>query len=150
MDSRIFHPGPMDLRASLLDLHLPDRIAYDPARNLLFLNFERMHVRGPADVEEIRGAVESRCAAIGRRVGVVVNYDGFRLEEEVARDYAEMVAALTDAYYTEVSRYTTSAFLRHKLSSVLTRTVAPHIFETREEARAFHQAAAAAGGKDPA
>jgi propionate CoA-transferase len=141
MDARIFRPGPMDLRARLLDLHLPDRIAYDPERNLLFLNFERMHVRDLADVKAIHAAVEERCRAIGRRVGVVVNYDGFRLEDEVAPAYAAMVRAVSEAYYTKVSRYTTSAFLRHKLARVLTRTVAPHIFETPAEARAFHERA---------
>lgn len=141
MDARIFDPRPMDLRASLLDLHLPDRIAHDPERNLLFLNFERMNVSDLDDVRAIRAAVEERCRAIGRRVGVVVNYDGFRLDEAVADDYAAMVRELADAHYTDVSRYTTSAFLRHKLSNVLTRVVAPHIFETQAEARAFHERA---------
>ena len=139
MDGRIFRTGPMDLRASLLDLHLPDRIAYDADRNLLFLNFERMHVRDLEDVQSIRAAVEERCGAIGRRVGVVVNYDGFRLDEGVADAYASMVREVADAHYSKVSRYTTSAFLRHKLSNVLTRVVAPHIFETPAEARAFHE-----------
>jgi propionate CoA-transferase len=139
MDDRIFRTGPMDLRASLLDLHLPDRIAYDADRNLLFLNFERMHVRDLEDVQSIRAAVEERCGAIGRRVGVVVNYDGFRLDEGVADAYASMVREVADAHYSKVSRYTTSAFLRHKLSNVLTRVVAPHIFETPAEARAFHE-----------
>jgi len=40
--------------------------------------------------------------------------------------------------YTSSSRYTTSAFLRLKLGEALAkRRVAPHIFETREEAQAF-------------
>lgn len=70
-----------------------------------------------------------------------MNYDGFRLEDEVAPAYAAMVRAVSEACYTKVSRYTTSAFLRHKLARVLTRTVAPHIFETPDEARAFHERA---------
>jgi propionate CoA-transferase len=45
-----------------------------------------------------------------------------------------------------VSRYTTSAFLRHKLHDALTRQVAPHIFESAAEARAFHEARDGAGG----
>jgi hypothetical protein len=44
-------------------------------------------------------------------------------------------------------RYTTSAFLRHQHARVLTRTVAPHIFETPSEARAFHERE---GGSDDA
>jgi propionate CoA-transferase len=67
----------------------------------------------------------------------VVNYDGFRLYEEVADAYAEMVRHMEETCYTQVSRYTTSAFMRMKLADILTRKVAPHIFETREEAHAF-------------
>jgi propionate CoA-transferase len=39
-------------------------------------------------------------------------------------------------YYEGVTRYTTSTFLRMKLGDELARRdVAPHIYETREEAR---------------
>jgi propionate CoA-transferase len=39
-------------------------------------------------------------------------------------------------YYSRVSRYTTSAFLRSKLGDALNRRgVAPHIFESADEAR---------------
>lgn len=39
--------------------------------------------------------------------------------------------------YARVSRYATSAFMRMKLGRMFTRELAPHIFETREEAQAF-------------
>ena len=49
--------------------------------------------------------------------------------------YAAMVQDLSDRYYTHVSRYTTSAFIRLKLGEALEhRGVAPHIFETQREA----------------
>jgi propionate CoA-transferase len=137
MDSRLFRPEPMDLRDRLLDLDLSERIAYDPERNILFLNFEGLQVRWLKDVEDIREAVGERCREVGKRVAVVVNYDGFRLYEEVADAYADMVRHMEETCYTQVSRYTTSAFMRMKLADILTRKVAPHIFETREEAHAF-------------
>ncbi len=137
MDPRIFHPEPMGLRDRMLNLDLTDRLAYDPERHTLFLNFEGLHVRRPEDVTAIREAVANLCEQIGRRVAVVVNYDGFRLDQEVADAYAEMVRSLEDAFYTRVSRYTTSAFMRVKLGQVLTRTVRPHIFESKTEAQAF-------------
>ena len=68
----------------------------------------------------------------------IVNCDAFRLDQEVAGAYSEMVRSLEDAFYTRVSRYTTSAFMRVKLGQVLTRTVRPHIFESKSEAQAFH------------
>lgn len=139
MDSRIFRPEPMDLRRRLLDLNLDDRIAYDAARNILFCNYEGMRVRRHEDVEAIRAAVVAKSEQIGKRFAVVVNYDGFHLDDQLAGEYVAMVRDLEDTYYTRVSRYTTSAFMRVKLGEQLVRTVRPHIFESRAEAQAFHE-----------
>ena len=47
-----------------------------------------------------------------------------------------MVSTLVDRFYSGVSRYTTSGFLRIKLGQALEkRGVAPHIFESAEEAQ---------------
>jgi propionate CoA-transferase len=47
-----------------------------------------------------------------------------------------MVRGLMDHYYSGVSRYTTSNFLRMKLGESLERRgVAPHIFESAEDAQ---------------
>jgi propionate CoA-transferase len=49
-----------------------------------------------------------------------------------------MIAYLEKRYYSSASRYTTSAFMRLKLGEGLTeRHVAPHIFETHEDAQKF-------------
>ncbi len=42
---------------------------------------------------------------------------------------------MEENYYTRVTRYTTSAFMRMKLGDALSkREVAPHIYESREDA----------------
>ena len=139
MDPRIFRPGAMGLEKVLVgDRDLADRIGYDPERNLLFLNFEGMHIRTGRDVDAVREAVEGRCREIGRRVAVIVNYASYRIDDEVLDAYARMIRYMEENYYTTVTRYTTGAFLRMKLGDALTkRDVAPHIFETEEDARAF-------------
>jgi propionate CoA-transferase len=110
------------------------RIAFDPARDTLFLNFEGMRVRSAHDVRRVRDAVEARCAEIGHRVAAVVNYDNFRIAEDVVDAYAEMVRHLEAHRYTQVSRYTSSAFLRMKLGDALERVgVRPHLFENASE-----------------
>jgi len=49
--------------------------------------------------------------------------------------YAEMVKYLSERYYTTVSRYTTSAFMRLKLGAALEgRGMSSHIYETQREA----------------
>jgi propionate CoA-transferase len=51
--------------------------------------------------------------------------------------YGDMVQDLVDRFYYGVTRYTTSSFLRLKLGEALRRRqVAPHIYESAEEARA--------------
>ena len=141
MDSRLFRAEPLSLRSRLVDLDLTDRLAFDVERGILFLNFEGLHVRSSSDVAAIRNAVTLKVQEIGRRVAVVVNYDSFRLDDDVASEYAEMVRDMEEAHYTRVSRYTTSAFMRVKLGHELTRTVRPHIFESKAEAQAFHSKA---------
>ena len=119
MDGRIFGPEPMGLEGILIGLPFDDRVSYDPERNIMFLNFEGLHVRNAHDIQRIREAVERRCRAIGRKVEVVVNYDAFRLNEEVVDAYTAMVKDMVAAHYTKVSRYTTSAFMRMKLGHAL-------------------------------
>jgi propionate CoA-transferase len=72
-------------------------------------------------------------------VPVIVNY-AFTLDPELEAEYSQTVREMEEKYYTQVSRFTTSAFMRTKLARVLTRTVRPHLFETRNEAQAFHDA----------
>ena len=128
----------MGLEADLLNLDLPDRISYDPARNILFLNFEGMYVRVTEDIDTLRTLLENRCREIGKRVGVFVNYDSFRINENVADDLAEMDRYMLDKYWTNVTRYATSAFMRMKLDQAFSkRNIAPHVFERKEEAQAF-------------
>lgn len=136
MDARIFRPEPMDFRRELLFLDLPERIALDPEKGRLFINLEKMHIRTPEDIEQVRARVEAICAPLSERVDVIVNYDGFRLDDEVAAAYAAMVAELEARYYRTVTRYSGSAFLRLKLGETL-RSDAHHIFETREAAQEF-------------
>ena len=55
-----------------------------------------------------------------------------------AATHAAMIRYLELHYYRSASRYSTSAFLRAKLGEALVRrNVAPHIFETAADARAF-------------
>jgi propionate CoA-transferase len=138
MDLRIFRDGPMGLDHALLGRSLADRIGYDAERNTLFINFEGFDVKTVEDVDLVRREVERSCRAIGKPVALVANYDGFYLDPIVSDTYFSMIAYLEQRYYSSASRYTTSAFMRLKLGEGLTeRHVAPHIFETQEDAQQF-------------
>jgi propionate CoA-transferase len=138
MDVRIFRNGPMGLDHVLLGRSLADRIGYDVERNTLFVNFEGFDVKTVEDVDLVRREVERSCRAIGKPVALVANYDGFYLDPAVSDIYFSMIAYLEQRYYSSASRYSTSAFMRLKLGEGLTeRHVAPHIFETQEDAQQF-------------
>ena len=92
-------------------------------------------MRNERDIERIRQIVVDRLAPVGQRVYAIVNYDNFTIEPELLDAYSAMVRSLMDKYYVDVTRYTTSGFLRLKLGDALQkRGVAPHIYESAAEA----------------
>ena len=136
MYARIFRSEPMGLKNDLLTLKLEERFTYDPVENLFFVNFERFTVDSRQTVQAVREAVERLLAPLNTRVYTIVNYDDFRIAPELVDEYTDMVKYLVDRYYSGVTRYTTSAFLRLKLGDALKqRDVAPHIYESSAEAR---------------
>ena len=138
MDPRIFRDMAMGLESDLLNLDMPERISYDPDRNILFLNFEGLYIRVTDDIETMRQALVERCTRIGRRVGVVVNYDSFRINPDIRDDFAEMARYMLENHYTTITRYATSAFMRMKLGEAFAeRNVAPHVFESKQEAKNY-------------
>jgi propionate CoA-transferase len=147
MDARIFRPEPMGLRDDLLSVPLEQRFTYDPQQNLFFVNFERFSVHNRAVIRAIVNAVEAKLEGLGHRVYAIVNYDNFSILPELLDEYSAAVRSLVDRFYSGVSRYTTSGFLRMKLGEALEkRGVAPHIFESAAEAEsdleAFEKTAA--------
>ena len=138
MDERIFAPGPMGLKEGLLSISLEDRIIYDAEDNMMFANLAGYTVKGIDDIEAVRSAIENLLKPLGKRVYAVGNYDQFNIDQDLIGAYSEMQQYLMEHYFTKVSRFTTSAFLRLKLGKALEeRGVAPHIYESPDEAHRF-------------
>ena len=137
MDERIFLPDPMGLRDSMLAIPLEQRFSYDAEQNVFFINFERLTINTLDDIEKIRKMIEAHLAPLKKKVFGIVNYENFTIPLELTDAYADVVQDLVDRFYYRVTRYTTSSFLRLKLGDALQRRhVAPHIYESAEEARA--------------
>ncbi len=137
MDERIFREQPMQLRRQLLAVPLAQRFSHDVQQNLFFINFEGLAVNGTADVAGIQSEVEKCLGPLGRKVRAIVNYDNFTIAPDMLDAYSDMVQGLTQRFYSSVTRYTTSSFLRAKLGDALEqRAVAPYIFESADEAQA--------------
>jgi len=137
MDPRIFRDEPMKLRAQMLALPLAERLSYDVAKNILFINFEGLDIRSQADIEAVRRAVTERLAPVGHRVYAVVNYDRFSILPELVDAYIEMVKGLMETCYHDVTRFTANTFLRARLGEALEkRQIAARSFGTAAEAEA--------------
>ena len=137
MDARIFANKPMGLRDQLLRVPIEQRFSYHLGENRFFVNLEGHRVHTHEDVEKIRRIVESKLAPLARKVYAIVNYDNFEIFPDIIDEYSAMVRDLVDRFYSGVTRYTTSSFLRAKLGDALKqRAVAPHIYESEMEATA--------------
>ena len=137
MDARIFMEQPMGLRERMLSLPLERRFTYDAQQNMMFINFEGFTIKTPDDVAMVRAQVESIAGPLAHRIDAIVNYDNFTILPDVLDAYSDMVKGLMDRFYSSVTRYTTSSFLRMKLGDALARrSVAPYIYESSEEAHA--------------
>jgi len=137
MDSALFLPGLIGLRAGMLELRIEDRLSYDETSNTVFMDFSGMHVRTPEDVQSITDAVDELLGTLGRRVNSIVNYDRFQLDEAVVDGYADAVRYVQEKYYLEggVTRHSTNAFMRLKLGRELEkRRLKPAIYEDTEQA----------------
>ena len=138
MDERIFRSEPMGLKDDLLSISLEDRITYDSKKNMLFANLAGYAVKTIEDVASIREIIENLVKPLDKKVVAIGNYDESFIDPDLIDAYSEMQKYLTENYFTRVSRYTTSAFLRMKLGDALEkRGVSPHIYESAEEAHAF-------------
>ncbi len=135
MDPRIFADTQMGLREDLVGLPLAQRFSFDAGRGVFFVNLERYALRHASDIGQIRTIVEGHLVPLGRKVRAVVNYDNFTILPELLDSYTAMVQDLVERFYADVTRYTTSGFLRMKLGDALAeRGLAPHIYETVAEA----------------
>ncbi|MBS1129591.1 MAG: propionate CoA-transferase [Proteobacteria bacterium] len=136
MDERIFREEPMGIRPELLESPLAERLTFDAAQNLFFLDFSGLNVRNGDDIRRIEAAVDAALDPIGHKVNAIVNYDRFSILPELIDDYITMVKGVVDRHYHDVTRYTSSTFLRMKLGEALEkRQIAPKISETEAEAK---------------
>jgi propionate CoA-transferase len=138
MDMRIFKPELMGLKTDLLTVSIKERITYSPKRDIMFANLAGFSVKSESDIDTIKTTIENLLDPLGRKVYAIGNYDGFNINPDLIDAYTEMQTYVTETYFTKVSRYTTSAFLRMKLGASLEkRGRAPHIYESKNEAHRF-------------
>ena len=137
MDPVIFRPRPMGLRERMLDIRIADRLSYDAASNTVYMNYAGMRVRNEGDIRLIVDAVDALLGPLAKRVHSVVNYERFSCDDDVFNAYADAVKYVEQTYYLDVKRYTSGAFLRHKLGSELAkRQISSEVLDSHQAAGA--------------
>jgi len=134
MDPAIFIPGRMGLaEGPVLDLR--ERVTYRADADVLYLNFEGLHLDTEDDAADFAAQLEPALAAYGRKLAAVVNYDNFRLSPAAADRYWAMVRHHTARYLSSTTRYSTNAFFRHRLGERLALArLDGHVYRSFDEA----------------
>jgi propionate CoA-transferase len=71
---------------------------------------------------------------LGEKVRAVVNYDNFVVSLDLVDRYLDALKRVWERFFADVTRYTTSAFLRMKLGSALQQHDAvPHLHESESK-----------------
>ena len=134
MESLIFRPAPMGLRERMLDIHIDDRLQYDAKSNTIYMDYHGMRVRTEKDVRDIVSAVDRILGPLGKRVYSVVNYERFECDDDAREVYMDAVKYVEEKYYLGVKRYTSSAFLRHRLGAEFAkRKITSHVHRALDE-----------------
>ena len=136
MDEAIFRSATIGLKDRAL-IPLEDRVVYDPADNVVFVNFEGLRLVTPHDVQVLAEFLDRRLSELGVEVNGVVNYDNFEVSDDAADDFFAMVRHNTERYFLTLTRYSTNAFYRRQLGERFTRaSLEEQIYPSFADARA--------------
>ncbi len=135
MDARIFQEGLMGLHQQS-PMSLDERLQYQEAENVLYINFEGLSLETPEDVQRLAQYLDQRFAAFGKKFNVIVNYDNFNLNPSATDAFFAMVKRNQELYFLSSTRYSTNAFFRHQLGEDFAQAdLAQTIYRNFDEAR---------------
>jgi propionate CoA-transferase len=138
MDPRLFQDPAMVIRKEFLLKELKTRVRYSTDRNLLRLNFNGLEIDSTEDIDNIKKIVEDICTAAGKKVNAVVNYNAFKVNDQLLDEYLAMGQYIIEKYYRKVARHTTNKEAVARFSAEFQeRGLATNIFSTEDEAQKF-------------
>jgi propionate CoA-transferase len=134
MDPAIFRDALMGLQHRS-PLSLEERLHYDEADNVLYINFEGLSIETVEDAQKLADFFDRKLASFGKRVNAVTNYDNFNLNAIAAERFFAMVKH-NHEYFLSYTRYSTNAFFRHQLGKQFTQASLENSFyKNFEEAK---------------
>lgn len=135
MDPAIFRDALMGL-AERQPLTLEQRVSYDAAENIAYVNFEGLRILTDAEATELARFLNGWFDKLGQKVHVIVNYDNFELSPAASDTFFEMVRHNRENYFLSSTRYSANAFFRHQLGERFTAAnLAPSLYSSFDEAK---------------
>ncbi len=135
MDPRLFQNCPMGIRGEFLLKELRTRVQYVSETDTLQLNFNGLELETQEDVDNIGKMVAETCMQVGRRVNALINYNGFRVADNLFDAYMEMGQAIIRQHYRRIARHNTNEDTRTKFEAEFRRRdLEANMFASREEA----------------
>src|SRR5690606_10303035 len=100
MAPALFDEQPLGLRDPLLERPLSERFSLDAAASTLYIDFEHLRIRSEDDIAAVRARVNELLTPLDRKVYAIVNYDHFKLPDDLEDAWVAMVRELVERHYT--------------------------------------------------
>lgn len=136
MDPVIFRDALMGLQQRS-PLSLEERLRYDEAENMLYINLEGLSIETVEDAKKLADFFERKLSSFGKKVHAITNYDNFNLNPSAAETFFEMVKR-NHEYFLSYTRYSTNAFFRHQFGKQFTQaSLENNFYKDFEEAKKY-------------
>jgi propionate CoA-transferase len=136
MDPVIFRDALMGLQQRS-PLSLEERLRYDEAENMLYINLEGLSIETVEDARKLADFFERKLSSFGKKVHAITNYDNFNLNPMAAESFFEMVKR-NHEYFLSYTRYSTNAFFRHQFGKQFTQaSLENNFYKDFEEAKKY-------------
>ena len=136
LDPVIFRDALMGLQQRS-PLSLEERLRYDEAENMLYINLEGLSIETVEDAKKLADFFERKLSSFGKKVHAITNYDNFNLNPIAAETFFEMVKR-NHEYFLSYTRYSTNAFFRHQFGKQFTQaSLENNFYKDFEEAKKY-------------
>ena len=138
MDPRLFQKASMGIRGEFLLKKLRTLVQYISETDTLQLNFNGLELETQEDVDNIGKILAETCLQVGRKVNALVNYNGFRVDDNLFDVNMEMGQAIIWQHYCRIARHNTNDDTRAKFEAEFRRRdLEANMFSSRDEAVNF-------------
>ncbi len=112
-----------------------ERMHYNPKTNILEMDLSHLAIESSHQINEIKDSLDEIVAPLNQKVYVLVNYEGFQVEDELKSHYSHVIREMYRKYFKGQVRYSRSALARVTFKTTsLENGIEGNTFPNREKA----------------